>query len=118
MCGRWRTDSVTMPWIGEPFRKEGAMPQLADEPLYEVVDGRRVELTPMGVHEGWIASVLLWHLQTFAHPRRLGRAVMEILFDLATVGKERRPDVAFVSSQRWPYDRVPPRGDNAWKVVP
>jgi Uma2 family endonuclease len=43
---------------------------------------------------------------------------MEILFDLATVGKEQRPDVAFVSSQRWPYDRVPPRGDNAWKVIP
>ncbi|HEV3447071.1 MAG TPA: Uma2 family endonuclease [Gemmataceae bacterium] len=94
------------------------MPQLADEPLYAVVDGRRVELAPMGVHEGWIASVLLWHLQTFAQPRRLGRAVMEILFDLATVGKEQRPDVAFVSSQRWPYDRVPPRGDNAWKVIP
>ena len=94
------------------------MPQLADEPLYEVVDGRRVELAPMGVHEGWIASVLIWYLQTFAQSQHLGRAVVEILFDLTPVGKERRPDVAFVSSQRWPYNRVPPRGDNAWKVIP
>jgi Uma2 family endonuclease len=89
-----------------------------DEPLYEVVAGRRVEVAPMGAHENVMASSLMWFLQTFAKPHGLGRAVMETLFDLATVGRERRPDVAFVSSQRWPYNRLPPRGENSWKVVP
>src|SRR5581483_2334226 len=31
---------------------------------------------------------------------------------------QRRPDRAFVSSQRWPHNRRPLRGDNAGKVVP
>jgi Uma2 family endonuclease len=96
-----------------------APPQIADEALYEVVDGCRVELAPMGIHETWIASALMWLMQTFAHARGLGRAVVEALFDLGpVVGRERRPDVAFVSSQRWQPNRLPPRGDNAWKVIP
>lgn len=89
-----------------------------DELLYEVVDGQRVEVAPMGAHENVMASLLMWFLQTFAMPKGLGLAVMETLFDLAAVGRERRPDVAFVSSRRWPLNRLPPRGDNAWKVVP
>jgi Uma2 family endonuclease len=32
-------------------------------------------------------------------------------------GLERRPDVAFVSHERWPLDRRPPR-TAAWDVVP
>jgi Uma2 family endonuclease len=89
----------------------------AEELLYEVVDGRRMELAPMGAHETLIASALMWFLQTFAKPQRLGRAAVETLFELA-VGRERRPDVAFVSSQRWPPNRLAPRGDKAWKVIP
>src|SRR3977135_2176506 len=94
------------------------MSLVADEPLYEVIDGRRVEVEPMGAHEAWIASALMLFLQTFARPQRLGRAVVEVLFDLTPIGRERRPNVAFVASQRWPYGRLPPRGDNAWKVIP
>jgi Uma2 family endonuclease len=90
----------------------------ADEPLYEVVDGRRVEIAPMGAHEALLASALMFFLQTFARSRRLGRAVVEGLFDLAPIPRERRPDVAFVSSQRWPWNRLAPRGENAWKVIP
>jgi Uma2 family endonuclease len=100
------------------MKKEGAMALIVDEPHYEVVDGRRVELAPMGVHESLIASALMFFLQMFAKPRRLGRAAVEALFDLAPVGRERRPDVAFVSSLRWPYNRLAPRSENAWKVVP
>jgi Uma2 family endonuclease len=107
-----------MPGNGRWFGKEKVMPHVIDEPLYEVVDGRRVELAPMGIHETLLASALMWYLETFAKPRKLGSAVVEGLFELAPVGRERRPDVAFVSSARWPYNRLAPRGENAWKVIP
>ena len=94
------------------------MPQVVDEPLYEVVDGRRVELPPMGIHESLLASALMACLASFAKAKKLGWTVVEGLFDLAPVGRERRPDVAFVSADRWPYNRLAPRGDNAWKVIP
>ncbi len=89
-----------------------------DEILYEVVDGRRVEIAPMGAHETCIASALLGIVHAFATPKRLGRGVVEVLFFLMPVGSQRRPDFAFVSSKRWPFNRFPPRGDNAWKVIP
>jgi Uma2 family endonuclease len=33
-------------------------------------------------------------------------------------GRNRRPDVAFVTFQRWPANRSQPVDDNAWDVVP
>jgi Uma2 family endonuclease len=94
------------------------MPLTADEPLYETVDGHRVEVAPMGAHESLLASTLMGFLQAFARPKRLGRAAVEALFEMAPVGRERRPDVAFVSSERWPHNRLAPRGINAWQVIP
>jgi Uma2 family endonuclease len=91
---------------------------VTDEVLYEVIDGQRVEIPRMGAHETWIASIVLGFLQRFADPQKLGRPVVETLFDLGLVGQQKRPDVAFVSSARWPYHRSPPRGEAAWKVVP
>jgi Uma2 family endonuclease len=71
---------------------------------YEVVNGEVVELPPMGIYETWIASILHAHLHMFA-AKELGRAVMQPLFDFTKiVGNKRRPDVAFVSYQRWPRD--------------
>jgi Uma2 family endonuclease len=103
----------------QPVGKEAkSMSIVADEPLYEVVDNRRVEIAPMGAHESLLASALVCYLQLWAKPRRLGQAGVEVLFDLAPVKRERRPDVSFVSSNRWPYNRLAPRGNNAWKVVP
>ena len=86
--------------------------------LYEVVNGEHVELPPMGVYEVWIASRLGYLLDSFVQPRRLGNVVGEMLFSLDPVKRlERRPDVAFVSYQRWPRHRPVPR-TNAWEVVP
>jgi Uma2 family endonuclease len=88
-----------------------------DEPLYEVVDGQRVELPPMGAYQTQIASALLDHLQHFARTKRLGHAQAEMLFELAAVARERRPDVSFVSYARWPRgQRVPATA--AWAVTP
>jgi Uma2 family endonuclease len=86
--------------------------------LYEVVDDQVVELAPMGAYEVWIATVLVARLATFATHHQLGRAMQEMLFDLTVAtGRKRRPDVAFVSFDRWPLTRRIPRTE-AWEVVP
>src|SRR3989304_8104210 len=83
--------------------------------LYEVVNGQIVEIPPMGVYETYIASLLL---QCLVGQKKSGRAVMEPLFDFTrTLDKKRRPDLAFVSYDRWPREKQVPRTE-AWDVVP
>jgi Uma2 family endonuclease len=83
--------------------------------LYEVVNGEFVEIEHMGVYETWIASVLI---QKLLSPTAYGRVVMETLFDFTrTVGNRRRPDLAFVSFDRWPREKQVPRSE-AWEVAP
>jgi len=85
---------------------------------YEVIDGRRVELHPMGTYEAHLAGELNQVLGAHARAQSLGRVEVELLFGLAPGRKlQRKPDVAFVSYQRWPRDRRLPR-TNAWHVVP
>ena len=89
-----------------------------DDILYEMVDGKLVELGPMGAHEIWLATVLVVHLANFVRQHQLGRVVQELLFDFTTmVQRKRRPDAAFVSYARWPRQRPVPHAD-AWEVVP
>jgi Uma2 family endonuclease len=89
-----------------------------EEPLYEVVNGHRVELPPMSAQSTWIASLLFGHLFPHVHGRSLGWLVSEMLFALAPESRlKRRPDVAFVSADRWPLDREPPAAGD-WEVVP
>ncbi|HEV3258825.1 MAG TPA: Uma2 family endonuclease [Gemmataceae bacterium] len=86
--------------------------------LYEVVNGERVELPPMGIYEASIACLLDQHLGPFAAAQQLGRVGVEYLFRLNPAARlQRRPDLAFVSYQRWPKNRPIPRTD-AWDVVP
>jgi Uma2 family endonuclease len=89
-----------------------------DEPLFEIIDGQRVELPPMSVLASFVASLLVGELNAFAKSKALGRAVMEILFKLPSLNGNRRPDVGFVSFGRWPKDRSMPAEGNAWDVVP
>ncbi len=86
--------------------------------LYEVVDGRVVELPPIGAYESDIANFLAELLNDHARGGRLGRAFVELLFRI-DVAKDlkRRPDVAFVSSSRWLYGKRVPRGE-AWDMIP
>ena len=85
---------------------------------YEVVDGRVVEEPPLGAHEIWIASKIIRGIN-FADPTgQLGNVVAEGLFVIARSPRlRRRPDVAFVSGERWPVRRPVPR-ENAWGVIP
>ena len=89
-----------------------------DEPLYEIVNGQRVDLPPMSAYATWIASRLHLRLGLYAEDKGLGVSVSEMLFALdAEHNLRHRPDVAFVSTARWPLDRaLPETGD--WDVVP
>ena len=54
----------------------------------------------------------------FARSNGLGRVFSEMLFLLdREADLRRRPDVAFVSAERWPVERRAPR-TAAWEVVP
>jgi len=89
-----------------------------EEPLYEIVNGQRVDLPPMSAYATWLASCLHGQLWPYAREKGLGMSVAEMLFVLdAEHNLRRRPDVAFVSTARWPLDRaLPETGD--WDVVP
>jgi Uma2 family endonuclease len=95
-----------------------AAAQFDNDTLYETVNGQRVELPPMGAFEAWIANRLVNPLGSFVESRKTGQVVVEMLFRLALpTHQERRPDVAYVSYDRWPKNRPVPRR-NAWDVTP
>jgi Uma2 family endonuclease len=77
--------------------------------LFEVIDDQVVEKA-MGVAEGWIATRLVELLGPFVTANRLGWTLGEVLFRTKrSPNKKRRPDVAFVSRERWPLDQELPR---------
>jgi Uma2 family endonuclease len=84
---------------------------------YEIIDGVRVEREPMGAFETVLASWLCYLMNGFAAGKKLGLAVSEVLFVLnAARNLQRRPDVAFVSYDRWPTPVV--AREPAWNTVP
>lgn len=86
--------------------------------LYEVVDGEFVETPAMSAEAHWIAARLCFQLTRFVEEHTLGNVLPETLFVLDVDERlKRRPDVAFVSAERWPLDRRPPR-EGDWPVVP
>ena len=97
--------------IGSPTRNRRA-------PLYEVVGGQIVEKPAMGAFESLVASLLWRWMAPYVDENQLGRVLSETLFLLdPALGLKRRPDLAFVSTQRWPLRRRVPRTE-AWEVVP
>jgi Uma2 family endonuclease len=92
-----------------------------DEPFYEVVNGKRVELPPMRVYARVIAGELAHLLAGHGATQSLGRAFAELLFRLPLArdrDRNRQPDAAFISYARWPKDRPLPRAGDSWDVVP
>jgi Uma2 family endonuclease len=91
---------------------------LIEEPLYEVVNGQRVELPPMATSSNLIASILSRHMGALADAEKLGRVTTETLHRLDEAAElKRRPDVSYVSYDRWPRNK-PVTDDEAWDVVP
>jgi Uma2 family endonuclease len=96
----------------------GQAPSLEHPDLFEVVDGRVVEKSPMGALEVFLASCLLRWLAPFVDEAHLGCVVQEMLFLLEDSPElKRRPDLAFVSAERWPIGKRVPRTE-AWDVIP
>ena len=90
---------------------------MSEDALYEVVDGQVVEKL-MGAYEVWVASRLIRLLNTSNVANELGQVVSELLFVIdRTRDLKRRPDLAFISFERWARDRPIPDED-AWDVVP
>jgi Uma2 family endonuclease len=70
------------------------------------------------VYECWLAGVVFGALDRYLIANPLGRAVQEMIFNLRpTVDRERRPDVAFISFERWARDRRFPQ-TRSWEVAP
>ena len=93
------------------------IPVIGDDELYEVVNGQRVR-TPPGAFAVLTASRLARFLGNFADGT-IGRVATEGLFHLpAPINRDRRPDVAFVSFDRWGKNRPLPGAGNAWNIVP
>ena len=92
-----------------------------NDELYEIVDGRRIEKPPMSVYSVSVASQLIRKLGRIADDNESGEIVGEMLFRLPLkqdAHRNRRPDVAYVSFDRWPLGRPKAIRDNAWDVVP
>jgi Uma2 family endonuclease len=106
---------------------ETPIPRPADDPgrylshpdaLYEVVDGQVVELPPMGSYAVRVATLLAGQLLRYLSDNPVGILFIEGIFVLNRARDlRRRPDVAFISVERWPADRPLPE-DGDIEVVP
>jgi Uma2 family endonuclease len=105
-----------MSTVLEPSRKTiSSLPE--SDQLYEIVNGERVEKT-MSAYASWIAALLHGHLAVFLRANPIGNAFPEVVFILDdTRDLRRRPDVAYLSAEKWPVGAPPPAtGD--WAVIP
>jgi Uma2 family endonuclease len=98
-----------------------AMPR--DETFYEFIDGRWVETPPMSYFASLVANRMGRHLNIHIEQQTPcpGQVVVETLFRIPVAkdaSRKRRPDLAFVSSERWPIDRPASLREDAWDVVP
>lgn len=95
-----------------------ARTEVPPDSLYEVIDGRVVEKPLMGAFESWIATRLALLMYSTGVVSRFGQVIVEALFKLpSNRNLKRRPDLAFVSFERWAEDRAVPV-EEAWDVVP
>ncbi len=94
-----------------------------DDVFYEVVNGQRVEMPPMSYYAGIVASNLAYELNhnLRKHGTRAGNVVVEVLFRIPQrkdPERSRRPDLAYVSRERWPADRLKSTIEHVWDVIP
>ena len=70
------------------------------------------------MQEGEIATLLIEFLAPFVRLHQLGKIFGETIFLIdGAKGLQRRPDVAFVSHSKWPYNRRAPNVA-VWEMVP
>lgn len=84
------------------------------ETLYENVNGQRVE-KPMSMREIRMANLLSRLIASTLGPNAPGEPFVEVLYRLKP-GLDRRPDVSYVTYERWPDKHVPET--EAWDIIP
>ncbi len=85
---------------------------------YEVVDGQIVEEPPLGARESWVLLKLNFEIIKALTVDQSGSLAPEALFLLDDSRRlRRRPDLAFISTERWPLDKPAP-SEAAWDVIP
>ncbi len=98
-----------------------APPMETDEALYELVHGVRIAIPAMSYYANKVTGRLSTNLAGHVERNGLGTVVTETLFLVPLADDRerlRRPDVAFVSRERWPVDRPDDPDANGWAVVP
>ena len=115
--GYFRREVSHMTQVVTPAEPHTTLTAVESDGLFEIVEGQVVEKKPMGVYESVVGSFLHTYLDSFARAHACGRAFSETLFDFGPGLPQRRPDVAYVSYERWPRQRRVPR-TQAWAVVP
>jgi Uma2 family endonuclease len=90
---------------------------LSPDALTEEVNGEIVE-KDISTGSTWIASRIDQRLGPYVEEHKLGIVLAEAQFVLnESPSLKRRPDVAFVSAERWPLEKDPPmEGD--WHLAP
>lgn len=84
--------------------------------LFEIVGGKRRDVLPMGAWASAVASLLAHHLGAFVRPHRGGWVLMNVLFRINS--NARRPDLAYVSDERWPLPSVPTVDPPCLQIAP
>lgn len=86
------------------------------EAAYEFVDGRATEWPIMGTYAEEVATLLLMALGPFVRRVGLGHCLAYSRFRVAA-DLDRRPNLAFISYDRWPRGRRAPNRV-AWPILP
>jgi Uma2 family endonuclease len=88
---------------------------------YEVVNGEIVELSPMSDYAGQVANRLNREVMRYLIANDIGESGVELLYRIPLPedrGRNRKPDLSFVSYERWPRSKPFPFTGNARDVVP
>jgi Uma2 family endonuclease len=100
-------------------RATDELTQLPD--FYEVVNGDIVEVPPMSNYAGQVANRLNRAMTIYLLAKDIGDTAIEQLFRIPLPedrSRNRKPDMAFVSYERWPLSKPFPFTGNARDVVP
>jgi Uma2 family endonuclease len=79
-----------------------------DDHRYELVDGRLIRMSPVGVRHGWVVSRLMFRLMQHLQDRPDGVVFTEVGFKLSSKPDNvRAPDISFVRRERLPATDLP-----------
>jgi hypothetical protein len=100
--------------IDPSVQKPGLPASGDDQPLFEIIDGQRVELIPKSILGNGVVSKIGGQLGSHVLDNRTGEIVLKMLFHLPLpADRYRRPDVAFVSAKTIANAPPQPGSDNA-----